>query len=162
MKRALSCVVAIAALGACSAANQTPTGGEFRFDAAVPPPPASRGGGGGPATWTALYGDLFGKPNPGPGCAGTPGQCHGAAGDPGAQASKFVCGTTKDACFAGITNPDAKLLNQSDPKSSLLLNTIRWSGNPSGVMPKQPATYVFADLDIQRLEAWMMAGAPNN
>ncbi|HEY3815644.1 MAG TPA: hypothetical protein VGL81_00655 [Polyangiaceae bacterium] len=55
----------------------------------------------GPPTWTGLYDDYFGPS----GVASCTAQssCHGTATQAGAQTSGFVCGATKDECWAGVT-----------------------------------------------------------
>jgi hypothetical protein len=154
----------------CSDAKGNATGGDPRFDAALPPLPiidasasdagcASHG-----ATWSDLYCDFFGAGPPGPGCSGTAGQCHGATGDPGAAASLFICGKTKDDCFKGITDKTASLVDTGNPPGSGLVTVLRHQQNgvTAGSMPFEPKTYVFSPDAIKRIEDWMSAGAPNN
>jgi hypothetical protein len=161
---AISCVTALAGILACSA-PQTATGGEMRFDAALPEGSAAGCGTDGmETTWNALYTDYFGAKWPdGPGCAGNE-HCHGAAEQPGAQASAFVCGHSKDECFAGITGTRAGLVNAATPASSGLVGILRHvkDGKTVGIMPLQPTTCIFSDAAIQRIEAWMAAGANND
>jgi hypothetical protein len=152
-------------LASCSDAKGNVTGGEQRFDAAIPPPPEiDSGPSSNDVTWTGLYQDFFGAAPPGPGCSGTAGSCHGADGDPGAGASHFVCGASKGACYAGITNKDAALVDTGNPPASGLITIIRHSqdGVTTGSMPQQPSTYVFSADAIKRIEDWMTAGAKND
>jgi hypothetical protein len=154
----------------CSSATGNPSGGDQRFDAAVPPVPVVDSGpgnpDGGPAdiTWTGLYRDFFGAAPPGPGCSGSAGSCHGATGDPGAGASNFVCGKSKDDCFTGITNKAAGLVDPSNAPGSGLITVIRHQQNgvQVGSMPQSPTTYVFSADAVKRIEDWMTAGAKND
>jgi hypothetical protein len=52
-------------------------------------------------TWTDLYTCYFG-PSGKASCTAQ-GICHGAAGQTGALTSGYICGTTKDSCWSGMT-----------------------------------------------------------
>jgi hypothetical protein len=56
---------------------------------------------GGAPTWTGLYTDYFG-PSGQASCTAQS-SCHGDATQSGAQTSGFVCGSTKEECWQGIT-----------------------------------------------------------
>lgn len=161
-------ILALVLPAACSNASGTTKGGEDKFDAAPPVsdfdsgPGTSDGGGG--ITWTDIYRDYFGVAPPGPGCKGD-GLCHGSPSEPGTQTSSFNCGATKDACYTGITDPNAALINKTTPATSALVQTLRHknaSGVQIGSMPKRPTAYFFSDADLKRIEDWMAAGAQNN
>jgi hypothetical protein len=85
-------------------------------------------------------------------------------------ASGFVCGTTKSACYAGITSPNAGLLNPTSPALSALVRVLRHieNGQIVGTQPLAPAqqppasAYVFSDAAIAAIETWMARGSPNN
>ena len=157
----LACLTCVAG---CSSAGGSPSGGADLFDAGPAPIPdagpvaiADAGAG---ITWTDLYRDFFGNlPNPpGPGCAGT-GVCHGAADQGGG--SVWVCGTTKDSCWKGLTTASTPLVDPKDPDNSILLS-IALRQKSGGNMPQSPASYVFSDASIKRIRDWMAAGAQNN
>ena len=167
MRRALTAALcaacSFASLAACSSAGGTARGGEDTFDASPAPipdagtPPATDDAGSG-ITWTDLYRDFFGKPAPGPGCSGSIG-CHGVAGSGGG--GVWVCGDTKDTCWAGLTSTTAALIDTTNPDNSTLLS-IALRNRQGGNMPQQPATYVFSDASMKRIRDWMAAGAQNN
>jgi len=152
----------------CGNATGKVEGGDPKFDASLPPPPeidaSSTDSGCSSPTWTCVYQSYFGAPPPGPGCSGEAGNCHGAATDPGAQASLFTCGATKDDCFRGITAKDASLVDTGNPSGSGLFQILRHSqaGVQIGSMPKRPAAYFFSADALKRIQDWIAAGAQNN
>jgi len=109
-----------------------------------------------PPTFTELYARYF--------APGTPGHCakSGCHGDP--DHNIWLCGTTKETCYAGmvsqglitLANPTASPLG--DPKSS----PISWI-NPNGPMPfdqsSPPAPF---PEGRDAIRAWVAAGAQNN
>jgi hypothetical protein len=114
-------------------------------DAAAPVAPAS------PAdapTWTTVYGQYF--------AATSPGKC-GASGCPSSR-GRFKCGTTKDACYAGLVA--SRLIDPKNPAASSLANDntspLSWFG---GNMPGRPTKNPKARDDIA---AWVQAGALND
>jgi len=150
---------------ACSSASTDAEGGEPRFDAAPPSGPVADGGGVGTTrTWTDLYADYFGNAQRAA-CAGN-GTCHGTAAQTGAQSSGgFVCPLgDKDACYKSLTSKDVGLVTAgdttSDPKQSGLYGILRKTTG-GGTMPKSPP-YQFTPADLDRLTAWLKAGAPND
>jgi hypothetical protein len=57
---------------------------------------------GGGTTWTSLYADFFGPSGKASCSAQT--SCHGDPTQSGTQVSGFLCGTTKDSCWHGLTS----------------------------------------------------------
>ena len=155
----------------CSDAKGTATGGAPLFDAAIgettEPSDASscgdptRDAGSGHA-WADLYRDYFG-PEGQASCSGT-GACHASATDKGAVNSDFVCGADAEACYAGITSPQAGLVfagdKTTDPKSTTLYAVLRKKCG-GGSMPDEPK-FAFDTADMQRIVDWMRAGSPKN
>ena len=162
---------------ACDA-PQTVQGGEPLFDATPEPKATPAGCDSGciptadaNATWTALYKDLFGPASIGQcGSATRTGQngttsCHQDGTGNGAQASGFICGTTQQDCYTGITNPAAQFIGQQvvvacSPCGSYLTQVLRHDGG--GIMPFYPEDAVFSDDDMARVSAWIAAGAQND
>ena len=106
-----------------------------------------------PPTFTELYGRYFG--------AGTAGHCAkgGCHGDPGHQI--WLCGQTKDSCYAGMVSQG--LITLSNPAGSSIADParspIKWI-NPNGAMPADdPSPNAEAKAAIM---SWAAAGAPNN
>jgi hypothetical protein len=147
----------------CATATGEISGGEPRFDATAlsnanfdAGPLISTG-----HTWAELYADYFGNPNRA-GCAGN-GTCHGDATQIGAQSSNYVCPVNdKDSCYQSITSNAAALVQSGDPgNSALTTQVLRHADGSVGNMPKTPA-YGFSALDLQRINDWITAGAPND
>jgi hypothetical protein len=133
-------------------------------------------------TWTALYADYFGPPQPVDGgyaggrasCAAAA-DCHGIATQTGALSSKFVC-ADQLGCYQSITSQAAianrpVLLPLGEPFSEdyLYTTTLRSAQYPAGVLrmplaapPVYPTAYTFSETDVERIAAWVEAGAPNN
>jgi hypothetical protein len=109
------------------------------------------------STWTELYTDYFGGHGRAA-CAGN-GSCHGSASEPGTQISGgYECppdgDAGKDTCYTTLTT--------STYFSNLLqgqLRSVTCSGCP---MPLTPQVYEFSQTDVDRISAWIDAGAPNN
>jgi hypothetical protein len=159
--RALCTALALAALFACS--DTTPTGGEVS-DAAVEQPPARPLLPDAPApgtgtTWSDLYRDIFSR-----GDAGSctfKSFCHGNVDGTGYKAG-LKC-TSKDECRGSLFS--LNLVNTAEPEKSFLLTgllrAVR-SGEVTGIMPKEPANYVFHPDTLKRIETWIREGAQNN
>jgi hypothetical protein len=133
-------------------------------------------------TWSALYAAYFGPTGQASCAPSSQSSCHGDASQLGAQTSGFVCGSTKDTCWQGMTQgipPDAggffpAILppDGGDATQSQLYVSIHKSSSASGLnnMPcgDQPichagtATYTFTDTDLACITAWAQGGAPNN
>jgi hypothetical protein len=147
------------------------------------------GAGGGDSTFTSLYGDFFG-PCGRASCSGQA-SCHGAASQSGSQISGFVCGTTKDECWQGMTQGIAVAAGgffcpivcvgtcpqnptqtcPTDPTQQLLWTSIHKAqasglnhmpcGDPT-LCQAAKATYTFTADDLARIQAWIQAGAQND
>ncbi|MBK6695530.1 MAG: hypothetical protein IPG50_25450 [Myxococcales bacterium] len=167
-------MMALAAVSACVDEKTTPSGGGDRFDAAAPPSAApvvraTDAGDGAAARPTGssfeeLFRDYFGATGQAT-CAGD-GACHGAADQPGAIASGgYICPpTSRDECYAGITNKQTQLVIPGDtttPVASRYLHVILRKSDGTGIMPKRPP-FVFDELDMARIDAWLLRGAPND
>jgi hypothetical protein len=77
----------------------------------------------------------------------------------------WLCGTTKDTCYAGMTSPDAGLINTAVPRRSLIADPVSsplsWF-NPFGPMPMgTPGPGPFPE-GRDAILAWLAAGAPND
>jgi hypothetical protein len=136
-------------------------------------------------TWTYLYGCYFG-PTGVANCSALP-LCHGnyTSTYVGAQSSGFVCGSTKDDCWHGMTHAAPQIqfpfapIVQSGATSiggTLLWKALHKAGTPndtnngvnSNNMPlagnnlSGPASYSFTTADHDCLDGWVKAGAKNN
>lgn len=106
-------------------------------------------------TYSELYARYF--------APGTPGHCAmgGCHGDP--LHIIWLCGTTKDTCYAGMTSPEAGLINTKAPRLSLIANPVSsplsWI-NPNGPMPQDHPGPFPEGRDA--ILAWIAAGAPND
>ena len=173
-----SSYVLLAAIGlavGCSNAKPDAKGGEARFDASPPvvdqpSPPNDSGADGGAcdsdsektATWTALYGCFFG-PGSGAfgGCAGN-GQCHGAVGQAGEQASAFVC-ADKAGCLSSMKGNSGLAIAGTPGDQTVLFGVIRKRSPATGFMPKSTfSQYTFSENSVQRLVTWINAGAKDD
>ena len=170
----LSCllVAAAAAAGACSdnaTVPATDAGSVAEEDAGADVEidrPEEREDAGTGSTFTDLYRDFFG-PTGKASCSGD-GLCHGASTAAGAKGSGgFVCGSDATACWTSMTSGRSALVttaDAADPTKSALYLTIRHrrtDGSLAGSMPKRPL-YVFSTASMQRIAAWVQAGAPND
>jgi hypothetical protein len=161
--------------------TQAPRGGDALFDAGpepIPCPDASCGPVVPDANWPALYKSIFGPTGIGQcgsasrtnvaGTATT--SCHQSAGDNGAVASGFICGTTEESCFQGITNPSASFIGQQvvvacgEPCSYLpqVLRHGDGDGGIIGIMPFYPENAIVGPPGMDNVSAWIAAGAPRN
>jgi hypothetical protein len=154
--------VSVGVAAACTDAGGTSNGG----DIVIPPPPPSPMSAmdGGTVTWTKLYDKFFG-PGGKANCALQP-ICHGSASGDGAQASGYICGTTRDQCYAGITAQGSIVPTggATDPTTTRLYQILRKAPPPDpGLrMPLQPDTVYFTQSDLDLIAAWIAAGAPND
>lgn len=169
------------ALGACTTASGEVSGGQPRpFDAAAPDPlvvPISEPTfADAPATsWRGIYRDFFGR-RAQASCAGT-GTCHESESRAGAKISNFICADV-DACWMSLRtakDPDPRvsmraLVEESDvasPEGAYLFKVIRYRTKdgtlvPNRGMPQAPRDYAFTAEDIDRMQAWIRAGAKND
>jgi hypothetical protein len=112
-------------------------------------------------SWTDLYTCYFGTSGT-DSCAGSVGNCHGTGTDPGG--SIWACGMTSDSCYKGMTGYIGLQVttSKSDPTMAHLYQVICSQGGP-GYMPLfcPPGTSV-GSADLDRIAAWVGAGAPEN
>lgn len=109
----------------------------------------------GPAlTYTELFAQYF--------APGTPGHCAtaGCHADPGHNV--WLCGTSKESCYAGMVN--VGLINPAKPQASMIidptLSPLTWIDPAGGNMPLDAPGANAAGRDAIR--AWVAAGAQNN
>jgi len=172
-----SSIVLFALVAGCASASGEVRGGEDRFDAAAPVVPATEN----PFTdaprtsWKGIYRDFFGRRAKGS-CAGN-GGCHDAAGKPGSKVSNFVCGDV-EGCYQSLRtakNPDPRvsmfaLVEDKDiasPDAAYLFSILRYRSAegtlvPNRGMPLIPSDYDYSSADIDRMKAWIKAGAKND
>ena len=125
-------------------------------------------------SWRGIYRDFFGR-RAKASCAGT-GNCHGAEGKLGAKTSGFVCGDV-DGCYTSLrTAKDPRptvsrfaLVEDKDiasPDSAYLFSVLRYRNAEDTLvpnrMPQAPAAYAYSADEIDRMKAWIMAGAKND
>jgi len=116
------------------------------------------------STWTDLYRDYFGTSGVAS-CAGD-GFCHGSTTQHGYLVSGFLCppGQQTD-CYDGITSPADSGAGLITPGRSFrddyISQVLRQEDDAGGGMPKSP-DYTFTHVDIERISAWIEAGAPKN
>jgi hypothetical protein len=174
-------LVGALALGACTNATGDLSGGQPRpFDAAAPAPlvvPITEPtyADASPTSWKGIYRDFFGRRAKAT-CAGN-GTCHDTDQAAGFKRSNFVCADA-DGCYQSLTtahDPDPRvstnaLVEQKDiasPDGAYLFKIIRYR-TPDGTlvpnrgMPQLPLDYAFAPADIDRMKAWIRAGAKND
>jgi hypothetical protein len=108
-----------------------------------------------PPTYSELYARYF--------APGTPGHCATAGCHADPLHLQWLCGTTKDMCYAGMTSPEAGLINTAVPRLSLIANPVfsplSWI-NPNGPMPYDKPGPFPEGRDA--ILAWIAAGAPND
>jgi len=109
----------------------------------------------GPPTYTELYNRYFAR--------GTPGHCANAGCHSDPLHNIWLCGTDKNTCYAGMTSPDAGLINTAMPQKSLIadmrLSPLSWIA-PDGPMPFDGPGPFPEGRDA--ILAWVAAGALNN
>jgi hypothetical protein len=169
--------VALLVLAGCDDATGTLQGGEALEDSSTPPTVQCE------PTWTSLYTIYFGPLGQASCSPSGDSSCHGTASQTGAGFSGFVCGSTQDECWQGMTqgiSPDAGGLfppilppDAGDPTQSQLWVSIHKTTGGGGLSNNMPcgnpptctataATYTFKTADLSCLETWAQAGAPNN
>jgi hypothetical protein len=108
-----------------------------------------------PPTFSELYDRYF--------APGTPGHCATAGCHADPLHLQWLCGTTKDTCYAGMTSPESGLINLAVPRLSLIANPalspLSWI-NPNGAMPYDKPGPFPEGRDA--ILAWVAAGAPND
>jgi hypothetical protein len=168
--RAATITAALAVvIAACSDATGEVQGVQPLKPACTPTKPTATPTGS--PTWSTLYADVFGGAGS---CAGS-GECHGSAGERGAQASSFVCADAA-SCYASLRgqagNEARALVKDADiarPEGSRLFGVLRvTTPNPveggtceSGSMPKS-SSFRLDDAQTARLYQWILDGAKND
>jgi hypothetical protein len=138
----------------------TEEGGDPRFDAAPPLGEAScsYGEAGTGTDFASLFNDYFG-PNAPSSCAGSPNACHGDPNSSGTTGSAganfpFEC-PDQNGCYQSMRR---SLLSNPSPRGTELYTVLRQC--TQGDMPKVPPTFYFGPADMDRIAAWIEAGAP--
>jgi hypothetical protein len=113
------------------------------------------------STWTELYADYFGGHGRAA-CAGN-GGCHGSGSQPGGAITGYVCppdgDAGKDSCYTTLTS----YLQGNGGLPSFVTGVLRSVACPGCAMPLVPTQiYTFSQTDVDRISAWIDAGAPNN
>jgi hypothetical protein len=176
-----SSIVLFALIGvACTSATGDVRGGETRFDSAPPDPlvvpvtePAFADAS--PTSWRGIYRDFFGR-RAKASCAGN-GTCHDSPDKPGSKISNFICADV-DGCYTSLRtakDPDPRvsvvsLVEDADiaaPENAYLFKVIRFrtaDGTlvPNRGMPQLPRDYAYSAEEIDRMKAWIKAGAKND
>ncbi|HLK37022.1 MAG TPA: hypothetical protein VKU41_09760 [Polyangiaceae bacterium] len=129
-------------------------------------------------TWTALYADYFG-PTGVASCTSLT-SCHDNPAAEGTSFSGFLCGTTKDSCYQGVTGsscmnsamvPCPLVTSSGSPTMTGLYIWINkvdpTTGKHTGSMPLNGKTiadkgYVFSQSDLKCITDWISQGAQNN
>jgi len=109
-------------------------------------------GSGAAVTWTQIYNATFG-PSGDATCAG--GGCHTG------NVSGFACGTTKTSCYNGFVS-SGYITPGANAASSPLVSSQSscLCGSLGGNMPKGGNCITQSDLNM--INTWLAAGAPNN
>jgi hypothetical protein len=160
----LAATIAVAA-SSCSDATGVVSGGQPLVIG--PPDPCADGGTS--SSWTDLYTCFFGPT--GKASCSAQGTCHGDPSQTGALSSGFVCGTSKDACWQGMTQgtcnastippcPIVPAGGTASFKSTGLYNNLAKVGG-GGNMP-QNGSYLFTQADLARIAQWITDGAKND
>jgi hypothetical protein len=131
------------------------------------------------STWTYLYACYFGPTasGHGGGCSAQT-ACHVNAASPGTSASGFVCGSTKNDCWQGMTlgeNPNLPtLVHTNKAPSQYLYGVLYQDGTDGGVssnnMPTSSAVLLsappvmpgFTKAEMACIKGWVAAGAQND
>jgi hypothetical protein len=112
------------------------------------------------STFTDLYRDFFGPT--GLASCSSRSICH-VPGGTGAMTSNYVCDPDKDGCWMGMTSSIVPGGGSLDPEHTTLYMALR-KAPPlagSGPMPRNSA-FAFCPGDLDRIRAWIAAGAPND
>ena len=163
---------ALLVLAGCTNATGTVRGGELLVREASAPTCDP--------TWTSLYANFFGPTGQASCGPSSQSSCHGAPTETGATFSGFVCGSTQDECWQGMTVgaaadagiPPILMPDGGDPTMSQLWFSLHKTtgsavlanmpcGDPPACLTAQ-ATYSFTDSDLSCISTWAQQGAPNN
>jgi hypothetical protein len=142
--------------------GETPDAGSDAGSDNVLPAGCAPDGGHGGDRWQDLYHCYFG-PTGVANCS-LNGSCHVAGAG---SAGIWTCGTTSAQCYAGMLSNPAMLVPDGgahDATQTLLYMSLRKSDGSASFlpMPMTPADVTFDTQDLARIDAWIMAGAPNN
>jgi hypothetical protein len=164
---AFGLVVAVAAMGACAEAGGELKGGDLT-DAgisATETPPAPRptpapcvGTG---TRWSDLYRDIFG-PDGGASCS-FKSNCHGSPDGAGARSPAGIqCFDVKTCRQSMLDRNLVAPKDAAEPAKSVLirgiLRRLKPDGQVNGIMPQEPADYVFSDACLERIASWIRDG----
>jgi hypothetical protein len=169
----VTAILAATGVGGCALATGEIQGGELLADAGSGSTTTNDLPDAGMVTWTELYDSYF-APTAQASCTAIAGECHGAVGDLGVISSGYVCGATKDSCWAGMMAsalPAYPALlpvgGSTSPTTTVLYKALHPVGvNNAGQMPQSSADggmgYQFTPLDLARVAAWIDQGAAND
>ena len=155
MKRFVALVVLIGC-GACGAAPGSPADPASSANPALtdlPPAHCTTKAADSAPTYSELFERYFAK--------GTPGHCATAGCHANPGFNEWLCGDTKDSCYAGMVQ--IGLIDPMDPAASMIASRaqspLSWI-NPTGNMPFDATGPFPAGRDA--ILAWVAACAPNN
>lgn len=161
----------LAAAAACAEAGGEPTGGQLTPAgqlATTPPvfaPPVVDAGAdcGTGTKWSELYRDIFGSGKPG--SCNFASSCHGNPEGEGAKAGAGIKCFDEAGCRLSIIEQNlAKPSNAAKPEDAFLfkgiLRVVNSSGRTVGIMPKEPASYVYSTACLDRMKGWIANGVP--
>ena len=178
--RALVVALGVTVPLACTGATGEVRGGDARFDAASPEPLVASTeptfADAADTSWRGIYRDFFGRRSKAS-CART-GACHSTPGQGGSRGSNFVCAnlddcyqslrTGKKAPSANDPRPLALVedVDKTAPENAYLFSVLRLQTAEGIVenkgMPDQPKTFAYTVKDVDRMKAWIKAGANND
>jgi hypothetical protein len=105
-------------------------------------------------TYTELFDNYF--------APGTPGHCATAGCHADPAHNLWLCGITRDTCYAGML--EVGLIDAENPSHSSIANPVRspltWINAAGGVMPLDAQGP--NDAAREAITAWVAAGAPDN
>jgi hypothetical protein len=166
-------ILAAAGVGGCAVATGEIQGGELLSDAGTGATTTNDTPDVGTVTWTELY-DTYFAPTAQASCTAIAGECHGATGELGTVGSGYICGTTKDSCWAGMMTSSLPAYpallpsgGSTSPTTTVLYKALHPVGvGTAGQMPLNAADggagYEFTPLDLARIAAWIDQGALND
>jgi hypothetical protein len=163
-------IVACAFAAACAEAGGESTGGGLT-DAgkqAVAVPVFDAGAvvdcNAGGSKWSELYRDIFGAPEGTAGSCRYAKSCHGSPDGDGAKAGSGIQCYDEAGCRQSMIDHHlATPSNKDRPDDANLFGILRHptaSGNPGGIMPRDPASYVYPDACRSRIRGWIANGVP--
>lgn len=154
--RHLFALIAVVLCEACGAAQEAPPDSSAPKNSAPPDPyvaPCTPSDAGNAPTYGELFDRYFAK--------GTPGHCANAGCHSNPGFNEWLCGDTKDSCYAGMVQ--VGLIEPANPAMSMIgsrtQSPLSWV-NPTGNMPFD-ATGPFP-AGREAILAWVAACAPND